>query len=344
MQYILTGFLISFQMLHSSKTLQAAEQIPLRIPGASENGKIQINGKNTTIIPQIQDYMERFLANRGNQVAAVVLIDAKNGNILALAQGKDPSQWDSNVNTVLHNSFPAASLFKTVSAAAAIELTNLDPDQEVGLAGGCSHVMPNGSWLRTVPPRKNGALSLRKAYAHSCNGYFANLVVSQLGIGVVNDFAARFGFDRQIPADINVPISPLNSPDPKTSSAASVGAYAAGFGLMGLTPITAAWQMLALANGGAPMPIRLFENSKPSMPPLPRLMSEEAAKTLRDVMSQSVLRGTATSAFRQRKYASIRALVGGKTGTLNGKAPEGLTTWFAGLMPSDRPEVARGPP
>lgn len=339
MKYLLSRFLLIMPSLAIATSGKGAEKIPLRLPAPSENGKIQINGKNTTIIPQIQEHMQRFLANKGNQIAAVVLVEAKTGNILAMAQGKDPAAWNSDVNTALHNSFPAASLFKTVSAAAAIELTNMNPDHEVGLAGGCSHVMPDGSWLRTVPPRRNGALTLRKAYAHSCNGYFANLVVSQLGIGVVNDFAARFGFDKQIPADIEIPISPLNAPDPQTSSAATIGAYAAGFGLMGLTPVTAAWQMLAIANGGTPMPVRLFENSNPSMPPLPRLMSEEASKVLRDVMGQSVIRGTATSSFRQRKYSTIRNLAGGKTGTLNGKAPEGLTTWFAGLMPTNEPEV-----
>ncbi|MEI8027565.1 MAG: penicillin-binding transpeptidase domain-containing protein [Pseudomonadota bacterium] len=317
----------------------AGVQIPLNFDAPNESGKIQIQGKNTTLVPKIQDYMEKFIASKGNQIASVIVVEVKTGKILAMAQGLKPESWGSSVNTALHNSFPAASLFKTISSAAAIELSNLNPDFEIGLGGGCSHVMPDGSWLRNTPIGKFGGISLRKAYGLSCNGYFARLAVSDLGLGVVNDFAHRFGFDRPIPADFDIPVSPLNSPNPQTSSANTVGAFAAGFGLVGLAPVLSAWQMLAVANDGAPMPLRILEESSPSMPPMPRVISEDAAKVLRNVMSQTVLRGTATAAFRNRKFAAIRPFAGGKTGTLNGKSPEGLTTWFAGMMPLGRPEV-----
>ncbi len=314
--------------------------VPLEFADAGPSGKIKVDGRDTTLVPKIQNHLEKFLASKGNQIAAVVLVEVKSGKILAMAQGKSPKAWGSEVNTALYNSFPAASLFKTVSAAAAIELTNINPDHEIGLAGGCSHVMPDGAWLKNAPIGRNGGLSLRKAYGFSCNGYFAKLAVSELGLGALRDFAHRLGFDRSVPADFEIPISPLNAPDPQSSSANTVGAFAAGFGLVGLTPVLSAWQMLMIANDGSPVPLRLFEDSKPSMPPIPRVMSEDSSRILRDVMSQSVLRGTATGAFHPRKFAAIRPLVGGKTGTLNGKSPEGLTTWFSGLMPIKSPEVA----
>lgn len=325
-------------ILVNSLTL-ANSAVPLEFTDPGPSGKIFANGRETTLVPKIQDHLEKFLANKGNQIAAVVLVEVKTGKILAMAQGKRPKDWGSEVNTALYNSFPAASLFKTVSAAAAIELTNINPDHEIGLAGGCAHVMPDGAWLRNAPIGRNGGLSLRKAYGLSCNGYFAKLAVSELGLGTLQDFAHRLGFDRSVPADFEIPISPLNAPDPQSSSANTVGAFAAGFGLVGLTPVLSAWQMLAIANDGSPVPLRLFVDSKPSMPPIPRVMSEDASKILRDVMSQSVIRGTATGAFHPRKFAAIRPLVGGKTGTLNGKSPEGLTTWFSGLMPIRNPEV-----
>jgi cell division protein FtsI/penicillin-binding protein 2 len=324
-------------LLSSQRTVGA--QIPVHFEAPNASGKIQIDGRNTTLVPKIQEHMEKFIASKGNQIASVIMVEVKSGKILAMAQGQRPENWGSPVNTALHNSFPAASLFKTISSAAAIELSNLNPDYEIGLGGGCSHVAPDGSWLRNVPIGRFGGISLRKAYGLSCNGYYARLAVSELGLGVVNDFAHRFGFDRPIPADFDIPISPLNSPNPQTSSANTVGAYAAGFGLVGLTPVLSAWQMLAIANDGAPMPLRIFEDSNPSMPPMPRVASEDASRVLRNIMAQSVLRGTATAAFRHRKFAAIRSMSGGKTGTLNGKSPEGLTTWFAGMMPLNRPEV-----
>jgi cell division protein FtsI/penicillin-binding protein 2 len=58
-----------------------------------------------------------------------------------------------------------------------------------------------------------------------------------------------------------------------------------------------------------------------------------------NILDASVLGGTASFAFRRGKYTKLRGLVGGKTGTLTGSSPPGLTTWFAGMAPTDQPEV-----
>ena len=53
----------------------------------------------------------------------------------------------------------------------------------------------------------------------------------------------------------------------------------------------------------------------------------------------TVLGGTATYAFRKGKIRKYRRIIGGKTGTLSGSNPKGITTWFTGIMPIEEPEV-----
>ena len=77
-------------------------------------------------------------------------------------------------------------------------------------------------------------------------------------------------------------------------------------------------------------------------PPLsqrPRIYGEETAERLRDILDSSVKGGTAAFAFKRGKYRKLHDIVGGKTGTLTGSSPKGLTTWFAGLAPTSAPEV-----
>ncbi len=103
----------------------------------------------------------------------------------------------------------------------------------------------------------------------------------------------------------------------------------------------AAWIMLAVANKGVAMPLRLFRDT-----PLPqpdetkdRVFSAQTAAHMAEIMNASVQGGTASFAFRRGKYRKLREIAGGKTGTLTGTSPRGLTTWFAGMAPTNAPEV-----
>jgi cell division protein FtsI/penicillin-binding protein 2 len=57
-------------------------------------------------------------------------------------------------------------------------------------------------------------------------------------------------------------------------------------------------------------------------------------------MESTVLAGTATNAFKRGRLKLLRNEVGGKTGTLTGSNPQGLTTLFAGMYPIENPEIA----
>ena len=81
--------------------------VPLEFAEAGPSGKIKVDGRDTTLVPKIQDHLEKFLASKGNQIAAVVLVEVKSGKILAMAQGKSPKTWGSEVNTCLLYTSPS---------------------------------------------------------------------------------------------------------------------------------------------------------------------------------------------------------------------------------------------
>lgn len=318
----------------------------MEIPAARPDGIIYLRGPDgrdrpTTLNPVLQAELTRFLADGRAPVAAIVMTDVRTGSVLAMAQGQDPKAWGGKTHTALHKSFPAASVFKTVVTAAALEIADFDPTASLNLSGGCSRVRESGEWLTDRDTGKASEMSLRRAFGKSCNGYYAKIALSHLGLGPIQTFARRFGWESGIGADFQVDKSPMLLPSATTSSAHTVGSFAAGFGLVGLSAAHGAWMMQAIANDGVAKPLRLFRDT-----PIPaegagdRIVASDTARKLLQLMDSSVRGGTASFAFRRGKYKKLQNLVGGKTGTLTGMNPKGITTWFTGLAPLDRPEVA----
>lgn len=323
-------------------------QVPDAFPEPGPTGAIEIETdagpRTTTLNPELQSHLRAYLKRKHSPIAAAVVADADTGQILAMAQGRPHEKWNGETHTALHAGFPAASLFKTVVATAAVDLAGIGTEESIGIYGGCPNVRATGVWQRENLSGRRHRMNLRKAFGRSCNGFFAKLAVNYLGLGPITEYARRYGWtDKGIPADFAVPASPLRPPAPHTTSAHVAGRYAAGFGYVGLSAAHATWMMLTVANDGKRLPLRLFRDTPDGsvLPPEPAepVFRPEIAKTLRGIMDSSVRGGTASFAFRRGKHRSLRGLVGGKTGTLHGEHPDGITTWFAGLAPVDDPEV-----
>lgn len=315
----------------------AASSVPLHLDKPKDDGHIYIGSKKTNLDSELQSHLSDYLEKRHSPIAAVVVLDAKDGRVLAMAQGRSPKKWDSDQHTALYSSFPAASLFKTVVTAAAFEMTSLENRQDIGLFGGCANVRASGVWMRDELKGRHNRMDLRQAYGHSCNGFFAKLGVNELGIGILSKYATKFGWNRKIPADFEIPESPIHTPKTRFVSTHTVGKFSAGFGMVGINAFHAAWMMHVIARDGDGYPIRLFADTPAKITGEP-LLSPMSAFRFREIMDATVRGGTATFAFKGRKFWRLRRKIGGKTGTLTGKSPKGLTTWFAGMMPLDDPK------
>jgi peptidoglycan glycosyltransferase len=342
--------------IFAQSTFSSAKEYP-RIPLDFEdfNADIKKSGldeafqdkSKLTINWALQNSLDHFLKTQGNHIGAAVVIETATGNVLALAQGRLPKMWLANSHTSLYPNFPAASLFKTVSAAAAFEEAYFSSNQRITLPTGCQHLRENGAWWQELTGPKNiYQLTLKEAFGESCNGYFAKLGINHLGLDLINKYAQRFKWGQRVPADFTTYASPIEMPNPLTTSMQVAGRYAAGFGNVGLSAVHAAWIYLALANQGQAKPLQIFANTPQKAAPnisaieqLEQIVKPETSVQLREIMAATVQGGTARGAFGSKKYRHLQQRVGGKTGTLTGQNPLGLTTWFVGMMPLDKPEV-----
>jgi len=71
-------------------------------------------------------------------------------------------------------------------------------------------------------------------------------------------------------------------------------------------------------------------------------MRPHLAEDLREMLVRTTTRGTARSAFRDRRGGQRLGdiEVAGKTGNLTGDEPRGRYEWFIGVAPADSPRVA----
>ncbi len=304
---------------------------------ADDRGKLH----KTTLDADLQLRLQAFIAERGSPIAGVVVVDVQTGKVLSMAQGRSPNKWGSATHTALYSRFPAASLFKTVVTTAALEMTPTGTDQRFGLPGGCGgqDITPTATWMND---RGSGSMSLRRAFGHSCNGFFAKLAINQLGIGTITRYAKFFGWESPLPIDIDLEPSKMMTPPAANSTTHTVGRFAAGFGHVGISPMHGAWMAAMIANKGVAKPLAvLADDVTPgvTMTDTP-IYSPDTANRLMDVMRSTVHGGTATQAFKRGRYRTLLNEVAGKTGTLTGRTPAGLTSLFIGFYPVSNPKIA----
>lgn len=279
-----------------------------------------------TIEPGLQTSLEEILARYETPMAAVVVLEPSTGRVLAMseyAHGK-PSLRGLSTRAV----YPAASIFKIVSASALLR-AGLD-----GERGECFHGGLHGLTERLLEdsPRDNQCLSLTQAMGRSANVVFAKLTRAHLSPQTLREEAARYRFNRPIdfpvPTDVSLAAIP-EEPFPFAETGA-------GFGDVYLSPLHGALIASVAANGGLWREPVLLEGHPTPDPE--RILTEEQAEALTEMLEETVSGGTARRVFRERGFKVEGAV--GKTGTLADKQPFRDYSWFVGFAPRDRPRVA----
>ncbi len=263
----------------------------------------------------------------------VILLDSDTGRVLIYAS-TDVVQFPPT------KLYPAASLVKVITAAAAL-------DRDPGLAKlPCRYRgSPYKLTRRSIdPPRSGHEISLRKALASSNNQCFAQLAVHAVGEEPLVDAISRFGWLSQ-PA----PAHPAGSVDPGEDRY-DVGRLGCGLAGSRITPLHAAQLAATLARGELVAPhwvegVNDYDGRAmlmPASPPPRQVMTRELAAELRAMLTDTTVKGTARHAFRRSNGRPLLGpvKVAGKTGSLSGADPKGRYEWFAGVAPADRPEVA----
>jgi len=279
----------------------------------------------------LQDKILALLKRSRTVQAAVVVLSPTDGRILAMANYEKGGQGDNLCTKAV---FPAASLFKIVSAAAALETAGFTPERAVLFTGG-KHTLYKRQLKKKAGPYAT-KISFSKAFGSSINSVFGKMGIYDLGRTVMTEYAERFFFNRVIPFDFPVEQSTINVPDDDYGLAE----IASGFNRETLiSPLHAALLAAAVVNNGTMMAPRLVERvfkesgellyqSRPTMLTSP--ISRGTAKDLKVLMRDTILNGTCRKTFhalrRSRAFRDVE--LGAKTGTINDKLDQFKYDWL----------------
>jgi cell division protein FtsI/penicillin-binding protein 2 len=264
----------------------------------------------------------------------VLVMDPESGSLLAYVS-TDPERFPPT------RPYPAASLVKVITMAAALDSAPEVVARPCRYVGNKYRLTPG----RVDPPRRGHSVSLSRALITSNNQCFAQLAVHTVGGPTLLDVIDRFGWsDVPGPGHAQGVIA-----DPGDDSYA-LGRLGSGLGGARITPLHAVSLAAALVDGWRVEPhwIRRIsdaggrELALPPQRPRQRVLTSELARELREMLAETTVRGTARRAFRDRRGRPLlqQVKVAGKTGSLNGKDPDGRYEWFIGVAPVDRPTIA----
>ncbi len=298
-----------------------------------------------TLDPVLQDSALQIFRNREVPYAAAVMLDVEDNAVLAMAghSTMDPQVDPLEVLTTAWA--PAASTFKVVTAASLLAHKRANARTKECFSGGLSGITDD--LLTDDKARDTRCATLSAAVAHSHNIVIAKLALKHLGKGDLMETARDLGFEREIPFEFPVEVSPAHIP----SDARERAKVAAGFWHIDMSPIHGAVLASTIARGGIFQPPHIVaevrdSDGKDLTPPLPKAERVLTATTAREVgkmMVGTTTEGTARKSFRDRNGVEFISgvEVAGKTGSLTGKRAPALNyNWFVGFAPADKPEIA----
>jgi membrane peptidoglycan carboxypeptidase len=284
----------------------------------------------------LQNLSQRLLQQYQPKYGAVVALEPQTGRVVALysysnpAEAPIPDLWRKSI-------FPAASIFKTITAAAAIDAGKLNTESCLDLAGR-RHTL----YRFQIAPKLSYAseITLKEAYAHSVNPVFARIGMYLVGYRELQASARKFGFGAAVPFELEVDSSSVMSCD----SAYDIAELASGFNKKTtLSPLLGALIAASVVeNGRMPRPTlvdsvsdlgdsRTVYRAVPMLWKIP--IKETTARQLRVMMCDVAEYGTARHSFRYiKRSARFDTLeYGGKTGSID-KENAGRVDWFIGFI------------
>ncbi|MEI6147502.1 MAG: penicillin-binding protein 2 [bacterium] len=301
---------------------------------------------------------------------AVVVLDPSNGDVLALASSPtfNPNQfvpflsaamWDAQnkdparplVNRAVAEVYPPGSVFKPVTALAALNSGRCGPDYTHDCPG---YFMIGAHPLKCWNPNGHGRVNMRKALEQSCNAYFA-AVGLQCGYEAIEEMARQVGLGKKTGIDIDNEAAGLVpgqawkkkmwKDDWRPGDTCNVSI---GQGALTVTPIQMAVVAAALANGGTVYRPRLvlglrdrgghFTTNYSPVAVRTLAVSPSMMTTVREGMHDVVMAPTGTGA--RARIAGVE--LAGKTGTAEFGAKEERRKhgWMLLFGPFDQPRYA----
>jgi len=298
---------------------------------------------NYTVQGGLQKRVHDFLAKNQVPYGVFVAIEPATGRILGMTSysAVDPA-WTKNS---AYGLYPMASLFKIITASAALESRKITPESVVEFRGGSTSETPR--YWEISPRGKNNRLDVTYAMGKSINPVYGRIASDIAGKTSVMESVSRFGFNQELLPE--TPAKPSQATEPQSNNDLML----MGAGLdhdVKISPLHAAVIMSAIANGGRMMAPVLTSSvsddkgrQKEVFAPreIRRLVSPETASSLTRMLSSTVLTGTSRRAFHDRRGRLLLDVsIAAKTGSINGDDPKGHYSWFAAFAPLQNPRIA----
>ncbi len=302
----------------------------------------------------------------GNKNGALVAIKPDSGEILAMVSlpSFDPNAFSRGINTkewikiiedrkkpmlnrAIQSQYPPGSIFKIITAIAALEEGVIDPQTKVNCTGSLNY----GKWTFGCWQKKgHGSVDMHKAIVESCDVYFYE-IGKRLGIDRIYKYSILFGLGKETGIEM-FPLKERKGLIPnaewkreKTNLPWYLGdtfISAIGQGFITMTPIQAALMTATFANGGyiykPTFTIGGYE-------PLQRItLKPETIRIVRDALL-GVVNEPGGTAWSSR---STLTTIAGKTGTAQVIGKDKKVSgerfidhaWFVAFAPVDKPEIA----
>ena len=287
----------------------------------------------TSIDPVLQHYLTRKLDRKNASQIGIVVMDPEDGRILSLVGF---NKADPLNNPCLDSSFPAASIFKIVTAAAALEKGNLGLNSKLRYNGRKYTLYK--SQLKEKRNKYTNTITLKEAFAKSVNPVFGKLGTLYLGKTQLETYAEAFGFNREI--NFEVYLAP--SQTVITDEPYQWAEIACGFNRQTLmSPVHGALISATVFNGGKLIEPTIVEHisdekgtrlyqSRPAV--VTQAFAPHTSSAMRELMKTTIHSGTVRGTFRKYRRDKIisRLEIGGKTGTINNKTDDIKYEWFVG--------------
>lgn len=326
-----------------------------------------------TIDMTIQSIVEKYLEeacidNICTDGGSIIAMNPQNGDILAMAtypsynlntpyepntddvksawEGMDQESRTATLqgmwrNKAISDTYEPGSVFKTVTASAALEegyVTDIDQSGQFCCTGGIEVAGTRIKCWRYYRP--HGSESLRQGLMNSCNPVFIGLG-QKIGVTKYYEYLRKFGLFSK--TGIQLP-GEANSIFVKEEKAGPVELATISFGQrFEITPLQMVTAVSSIANKGTyikPRIVRSIQNSTTGeITDMPietgeQIISKENAEKVLSMMNSVVSEGTGKNA-RVEGYE-----VGGKTGTSEDGVNTGkYVTSFCGVAETDNPEI-----
>ncbi|WP_207678538.1 penicillin-binding transpeptidase domain-containing protein [Desulfonema magnum] len=290
---------------------------------------------DTTLDIPLQNFLLEKLDRSTARYIGIVAMEPYTGRVLSMVSFDENDPYN---NLCTDSRFPAASVFKIVTAAAVIEKCGFNSDSKIAYSGG-KHTLYKSQLKKKSKRRRMRDITLRDSFAQSVNPVFGKIGVHYLGKDALEAYADAFGFNQDIGFEIPVAPSMITVFDDPYHWAE----VASGFNReTTISPLHGALMVSTILNHGRlvePVLVeeilddngKLLYQSEPVT--LNRVITSDASKIVKRLMGATIASGTCRKAFRGYKKDTVlsRLNIGGKTGTISNKKRDARYDWFVGF-------------